>query len=145
MKQFFSLHLVIDNSHFLLHLVINNDYLGYIKIFIHLYIPLKKLLSSTKERCKETTFSSMLKTYLTFGGFPRFYHELFSKHSQGSTIKIFNRFPSYSLWKNLDPFPPRFYHQISTCFKGSIFWSFSCVWSNFCGFHKNDEIVQINL
>ncbi len=35
--NFFSLHLVIDNSHFLLRLVMNNDYLGYIKN-IHSFI-----------------------------------------------------------------------------------------------------------
>ncbi len=69
------LHLVIDDSHFLLHLVMNNDYLGYIKILIHLFIPLEKLLSSTKERCKDRTFFIYVENLLTFGGFPRFYHE----------------------------------------------------------------------
>jgi hypothetical protein len=139
MKQFFSLHLVIDNSQFLLHLVMNNDYLGYIKIFIHLFIPLKKLLSSTKERCKDRTISfhlcwkpidiwwvSKVLPWIIFKALPRLYHQ------------NFNRFPSYFLQGSTI--------KISMCFKGFIFWSFSCVWSNFCvDSTKNDEIVHINL
>jgi hypothetical protein len=99
----------------------NNDYLGYIKIFIHLFVPLKKLLSSTKERCKDRTFFIYVENLLTFGGFPRFYHELFSKHSQGSTIKTSIGFQATPFKKHWMHFLQGSTIKISMCFKGSIF------------------------
>jgi len=122
-NNFFSLHLVIDDSHFLLHLVMNNDYLGYIKIFIHLFIPLKKLLSSTKERWKDRTISfhlcwkpidiwwvSKVLPWIIFKALPRLYHQNFN---------VFQRF---------------YLSILLMCMKQLL-----------CGFHKNDEIVHINL